>query len=217
VKDYIDLRTEVCKYAKKMYERGWVTGSAGNISARVEDEEDRYVITPTSVPYEEITPEQVVVIDGEGDLVLDLDYGPSIEWPMHTEVYKARPDVKAVFHTHATYCSILAVIRKPIPPLIEELVPYVGGEIAVAEYASTGSDDLAANAVKALENKAAVLVANHGNLCVGKTLLKAFNVCALVEKAAHVYVEALKLGGLHLLPEEVVEMEKGMYEITKEM
>ncbi len=217
MKDYLELRKQVWEYARKMYEKGWVTGSSGNISARVPDEDDRYVITPTSISYEELTPEQVVVIDGEGDLVLDLDYGPSIEWSMHLEVYKARPDVNAVFHTHATYCSILAVLRKPIPPIIEELVPYAGGEIVVAEYASSGGDELAANAVKALENKAAVLIANHGNLCVGKNLRKAYNLCALVEKAAHIYVEVLKIGEFHLLPEEIIEAELGMYEVTKEM
>ncbi len=217
MKDYMDLRKEVCEFAKRMYENGWVTGSAGNISARVTDEEDRYVITPTSVAYQEMTPEQVVVIDGEGDLVLDLDFGPSVEWPMHTSVYKSRPDVNAVFHTHATYCSILSVLRKGIPAIIEELVPYVGGEIVCADYASTGSDNLAENAVKALGEKAAILIANHGNLCVGKTLLKAYNICALVEKAAHIYVEVLKLGKFHLLPDDVVEAELGMYQITKEM
>jgi L-fuculose-phosphate aldolase len=217
LKDYMELRKEVCKYAIKAYEKEWVTGSSGNVSARVLDEGDRYVITPTSVSYEELTPEQVVVIDGEGDLVLDLDYGPSVEWPMHLAVYKSRADVNAVMHTHATYCSILAVIRKSIPAIIEELVPYVGGEIVCAEYATTGSDSLAENAVKALGDKSAILIANHGNLCTGKNLLKAFNMCALVEKAAHIYVEVLKMGKFHLLPDEVVETELGMYEITKEM
>jgi L-fuculose-phosphate aldolase len=217
MKDYMEYREEVCRFAKKMYEAGFVTGSAGNISLRVPEERDRYVITATSLPYEEMCPEQVPVVDGEGDLVLDIDYGPSVETPMHLAVFKARPDVNGIIHSHAIYSTILAVLRKPIPPIIEELLVYVGDEVKVAEYGSAGSDELARNAVKALAGNSAILLANHGNLCVGKSLLKAFNLCALVEKAARIYVEALKLGGLHYLPEEVVEAEKEMYKAMKDM
>ena len=217
MKDYREYRAEVCRYAKKMYEAGFVTGSAGNISLRVPDEDDRYVITPTSIPYEEMEPGQVVVVNGEGDLVLDVDYGPSVETPMHMAIFKARADVHGIIHSHAIYSTILAVLRKPIPAIIEELLVYVGDEVKVAEYASAGSDDLARNAVKALAGNSAILLANHGNLCVGKSLLKAFNLCALVEKAAKIYVEALKLGGLTFLPDEVVEAEKEMYKVMKDM
>jgi len=217
MKDYREYRAEVCRYAKKMYEAGFVTGSAGNISLRVPDEDDRYVITPTSIPYEEMEPGQVVVVNGEGDLVLDVDYGPSVETPMHVAIFKARADVHGIIHSHAIYSTILAVLRKPIPAIIEELLVYVGDEVKVAEYASAGSDDLARNAVKALAGNSAILLANHGNLCVGKSLLKAFNLCALVEKAAKIYVEALKLGGLTFLPDEVVEAEKEMYKVMKDM
>jgi len=217
MKDYLAYRAEVCKFAKKMHEAGFVTGSAGNISMRVPDEANRYVITPTSVPYESMAPEQVVVVDGEGDLMIDVDYGPSVETPMHVGIFKARPDVGAIIHSHAIYSTILAVVRKPIPAIIEELLVYVGDEVKVAEYASAGSDDLAKFAVKALGDHAAILLANHGNLCVGKNLLKAFNLCALVEKAAKIYVEALKLGGLTYLPDEVIEAEKEMYKVMKDM
>lgn len=216
MKDYMEYREEVCKFAKKMYDSGFVTGSAGNISMRVPDEDNRYVITPTSVPYEEICAEQVVVVDGEGDLMVDIDYGPSVETPMHTAIFKARPDVGGIIHSHAIYSTIMAVIRKPIPAVIEELVVYVGDEVVVAEYASAGSDDLAKFAVKALGQNAAILLANHGNLCAAKNLKKAFNLCALVEKSAKIYVEAMKLGGIHNLPDEVVEAEKEMYKAMKD-
>jgi len=217
MKDYLEFREEVCKYAKKMYQAGFVTGSAGNLSLRVPDEDNRYVITPTSVPYEEMQPEQVVVVDKEGDLVLELDYGPSVETPMHLAIYQARKDVNAVIHSHAIFSTIMAVLRKPILPIVEELVVYVGDEVKVAEYASAGSDELAKNAVKTLGENAAILLANHGNLCVGKNLLKAFNLCALVEKAARIYLESLKLGGFSKLPDEVIEAEKEMYKVMKDM
>ena len=184
---------------------------------RVPDEEDRYVITATSLPYEEMCPEQVPVVDGEGDMIMDIDYGPSVETPMHTAIFKARPDVGAIIHSHAIYSTICALIRKPIPAIIEELLVYVGDEVKVADYASAGSDELAANAVKCLGGNAAILLANHGNLCVGKNLLKSFNLCALVEKAAQIYVECLKLGNFHYLPDEVTEAEREMYKAMKDM
>ena len=119
-------------------------------------------------PYEEMCPEQVVVVDGEGDLVLDLDYGPSVETPMHVGIFKARKDVNAIIHSHAIYSTIMAVLRKPIPPIIEELAVYVGDEVKVAKYASAGSDDLAKYAIEALGDNAAILLANHGNLVCGQ-------------------------------------------------
>ena len=214
--DYMEFREEVCKIAKKMWEAGFVTGSSGNIGMRVPDEENRYVINPTSIPYEEMCPEQVVVVDGEGDLMVEVDYDPSVETPMHTAIFKARPDVGAIIHSHAIYSTILAVIRKPIPALIEEFVIYAGGEVIVAEYAAAGSNDLARFAVKALGQNSAILLANHGNLCTGKNLKKAFNLCALVEKSAKIYVETLKLGGIHKLPEEVMEAKKEMYKLMRD-
>jgi L-fuculose-phosphate aldolase len=137
-------------------------------------------------------------------------------------VYNARPDVKAVFHTHAVYSTILSILRLPLPPLVEEMVPYLGGEITVADYGQSGSDDLAQNAVKALGLKAAVFIANHGNVCAAKSLKKAFAACHLVERAAMIYVESLKLeklglGQVKLLPAEVVESEKDMYEVLRGM
>lgn len=221
-KDYMELRSEVCDYARKMARAGWVTGSSGNVSARVPDEDDRYVITPTSVDYEIMVPENVVVCDGEGEEAIEVENAPSFELPLHAAIYKARPDVNAVFHTHAPWSTVLSVLRIELPPLIEEMVPYLGGEIVVAEYGQSGSDELAANAVAGLAEKAAVFIANHGNVGVGKSLHKAFAACALVERAAMVYVEALKLkaavgGDVHLLPAEVVEMEREMYEAMQEM
>jgi len=216
MQDYMELRKEVHAYALKMYRAGMVTGSSGNVSARVPGEDNRYLVTATSISYDELQPEQVVVVDGEGDLVLG-ENAPSFETPIHLAVYQARPDLGAIFHTHAVYSSVLAVVRRPIPPIIEELVPYAGGEVIVAEYGQSGTDALARNVVAALTGRSAILIANHGNLCAGKNLRKAFNLCALVERAAQIYVEALKLGQVHLLPEEVIQAEREMYEVVKEM
>lgn len=216
MKDYLELRNAVHEFAVKMHRAGLVTGSSGNVSVRVPDEADRYVITPTAISYEELQPEQIVVVDGEEDLVLG-EHAPSFECPIHLAIYRARPDAMAIIHTHSVYASVLSVLRKPIPPLIEELVPYAGGEVRVADYAQSGSDALAQNLVRALEGRSAALLANHGCLALGKSLRKAYNLCALVERAAQIYLEALKLGHFHLLPDDVIEAEREMYEIVKEM
>lgn len=213
----MELRSEVCRYAKKMAEAGWVSGSSGNLSRRVPDEADRYVITPTSVEYGIMAPEQVVVVNGEGDAVIEVDNAPSWELPAHVAVYQARPEVMVVMHTHAVYSSILSVLRLPLPPIMEEMVPYLGGEVQVCEYGASGSEELAANIVKALGDRAAVLVANHGNLIAAKNMAKAFVAGALVERAAQVYIASLKLsalnfGKVHAIPADVLEMERGMYE-----
>jgi len=221
-RDYMDLRKEVCEYAKKMAGLGWVTGSSGNVSVRVPDEDDRYVITPTSVKYDELTPENVVPCDGEGEeIVEEIENAASFELPLHVAIYRARPDVHAVIHSHALYSTVLSVLRLSLPPIAEELVPYLGGEILVAEYGQSGTEELAERAVDALGDKAACFIANHGNVCVGKNLAKAFAAGELLERSAHIYVESLKLQGLKLgsvtqLPDEVVESEVDMYQALKD-
>jgi L-fuculose-phosphate aldolase len=183
--------------------------------------ENCFVITPTSLPYAEMTPANIVVCDREGEQLIEVENAPSFELPLHVAVYEARPDVHAVIHTHSLYSTILSVLRLPLPPIVEEMAPYLGGEVRVAEYGQSGSDELARNAVAALGPRAAVLIANHGNLCVGKTLAKAFAAAELLERTALIYVEALKLQGLkfgtvHSLPAEVVALEQEMYEVLKE-
>ena len=211
--DRDDIRREVCRYARRMFDDGMVVGTAGNVSARVPGE-DLIAITPSSLPYEDMTPDDVVLIDAAGDAVGD-GRPPSFEKILHLAIYRARPDVAAVLHTHALYCSVLATLQRPLPPVIEELVPYVGGQVDVGGFAMSGSDELAANVVAALGDKAAALLANHGNVCCGKSLAKAFKVAQLVERCAQIYVTALTLGDPKPLTPEVLERERMMYEALK--
>jgi L-fuculose-phosphate aldolase len=208
-----ETRAEVCRYAKRMFDEGMVVGTAGNVSARV-PAEDLVALTPSSLPYEDMTPADIVLVDLHGNPVGD-GRPPSFEKLLHLAVYKARPDVGAVMHTHALYSSVLAVLRRPLPPVVEELVPYVGGQVDVAAFAMSGSDELAANVVSALGNKAAALLANHGNLCCGKTLAKALKVAQLVERCAEIYVTALRVGDPQPLAAEVLEREQMMYDALR--
>lgn len=210
-RNYYPYQKELFSFAQKVYQAGFVSGSSGNLSLRVPEEKNRFVITPTSIAYDQLALNQMVVIDGKGNLVVDSNYLPSIETPMHLAIYQAYPEVQAIIHTHSIYSTALAVLRKPIPAILEELVIYTGGEVPVAKYAPAGSKELARNAVKALKKASAILLANHGNLCVGKTLAQAFNLCALVERSARIYLSALGKGKIHLLPKKVIEQDKRKY------
>jgi len=220
---YAEARKSVCDTAIRMWKAGLVVGSAGNVSVRAPSDETHFVITPSSIAYDQLTPEQIVVVDEEGDL-LELDdeeFGraPSFETPVHLAVYAARPDVNAVVHTHSKWASACAVARAPIPPVIDEMVVYLGGGVEVADYASSGSDELAAFVVEALDARSAVLLCAHGVLTTGMNLTKAFKNAELVEHVAQVVTIARQIRGgpLPALPEEVLEAERSMYEIVKKM
>ncbi|MBX3275672.1 MAG: class II aldolase/adducin family protein [Sandaracinaceae bacterium] len=219
---YAELREAVCAYAIRMWKAGLVVGSAGNVSARVRGE-GHFVITPSSIAYDELTPDQIMVVDAEGDL-LELDdeelaRAPSFETPVHLGVYAARPDVHAIVHTHSRWASARAVARVPIPPVVDEMVVYLGGPVELADYAASGSDELAAAVVRALGPRSAVLLSAHGVLTTGKDLKKAFKNAELVEHVAEVVTRAEQIRGgvLPHLPAEVVEAEQQMYAIVKGM
>jgi L-fuculose-phosphate aldolase len=159
-------------------------------------------------------PDDVPILDLSGAVVV-TGRAPSVEWGLHLAIYQARPDVGAIFHTHGVYSSVLAALHLPLPPIVEELVHYVGGQVEVAEYAPSQSPELSHNVAVALGEKAAVLVANHGNICCGKDLASAYHVCQLVERVAHVHILACLLGKPIPIPAEVIKREQLAFERGK--
>ena len=197
-----ELRLRVVEVAQAMAARGLVEGTAGNVSARTP--EGNVLLTPSSVPYDEITPEGLAHVDLEGT-VIDGN-NPSTERAMHLACYRDHPEVGGVMHCHPTYASMFAVARRPIPAAIEEVVVYVGGEIPVCEYQTTGTDELGDEVASKVVDRSAVLMANHGMLCVGPTVDEAFHVAVVVEKTAQIVWGATLLAGdqpLGQVPEEV--------------
>ncbi len=212
---YAGLRDEMVKICQIIYCEGYVSGSAGNVSVRIPDE-DKILITASQKEYEDTKPEDMLVLDLEGN-VLEGSRNPSVEKVMHLGIYKARPDVGAIIHSHGIYSTALSLQRQELPCMIDEFVPYVGGVVKVAEYGEAGSPELAQHAVDALENRNAVFLANHGNICVGSHLTGALKVLRMVERVARIYVLARVMGGdPKQLPEDVVESEKDVYELFKE-
>jgi L-ribulose-5-phosphate 4-epimerase len=196
------LKEEVLNTAKAGYREGLFAGTSGNLSARDPDS-GLIVITPTSLPYDSMTSDDLVVMD-EGGRVVEGNRKPSSEWSMHLGVYKRREDVLAVFHTHSPYATSFAVLRKPIPPVLTEMIPFIGGDIPVADFALPGSPELGAGALRALESRNACLLANHGIVAVGASVEEAHIRAVYVEDAARIYHHALTVGKPCLVPEEAV-------------
>jgi len=205
-------KRQVLEASREIARKGLVVGTAGNVSLRVApvDSRELLAITPSSRYYESLTLDDIQVIDFEVEPV-EGDLAPSIETMLHIGIYGARKNVNAVIHTHSTFASAIAVAGMNIPAILDEQVTFLGGEIKLAEYAMSGSEELVENALAALEKRNAVLLANHGVVGVGRTMRDALTACELVEKTAKVYISALALGKVNLLPAEVIEAEQAFF------
>lgn len=197
-----DPEGAVLNAAKDMLRRGLVEGTAGNISARRED--GNIVITPSSVDYADMVLDDLVLVDPEGAVLTAKDgRSPSTEMALHLACYRAFDDIGSVIHSHPVWATMFAVARQSIPACVDEFAVYCGGEIRCAEYAASGSPDVGDKAVKALQDRAAALIANHGLVAVGQRPDKVLHVTALVERTAQIAWGARALGGPIPIPDEV--------------
>ncbi|KMV23794.1 fuculose phosphate aldolase [Mycobacterium heckeshornense] len=196
--------------AKDMLRRGLVEGTAGNISARRED--GNLVITPSSVDYAEMTLDDLVVVDPDGGVLQAADgRSPSTEMKLHLACYKAFDDIGSVIHSHPVWATMFAIAHQSIPACIDEFAVYCGGDIRCTEYAASGTPEVGQNAVKALEGRAAALIANHGLVAVGPRPDRVLHVTALVERTAQIVWGARALGGPVPIPEDVNAGFAGIY------
>ena len=205
-----NAETAVLSAAKDMLRRGLVEGTAGNISARRQD--GNLVITPSSVDYAEMALDDLVVVDPDG-AVLQAAHGrsPSTEMQLHLACYRAFDDIGSVIHSHPVWATMFAVARQSIPACIDEFAVYCGGDVLCAEYAASGTPDVGNNAVKALQGRAAALIANHGLVAVGPRPDRALHITALVERSAQIVWGAKALGGPVPIPDEVNQNFAGVY------
>ena len=209
---YDEQRRELLDTCLEMLRLDMVIGSSGNASVRVDD---RVVITPSSVHYAIMTTEDIVILDLEGNTI-EGDRNPSVESPAHLIVYNNREDANAIVHAHSVYASALSLLNRPLPPIIDEVVPKLGGDIRVAKYAMPGTKDLANHILEAIESRSAALMANHGAFCIGKNLGDALHNAQLLERTCKIYLTALQVGVPAQLPEDVVEDEMDLWEMMKE-
>ena len=225
-----EQRRELAEATREMYRRGLVGAYSGNTSLRLTGagDEGLLLVTPTHHPYYRLQPEELVVVNLDGEPVdgesLDSEslngkpaspggMRPSSETRLHLEIYRRRADVRAVAHTHSIYASAAAVVGRDIPPLIDEMLLTIGGPVKVSAYAFPGTQELAEAAYAALGDRNAALLRNHGVVGVGPDIWEALEVCDLVERLAQIFVLARNFGprAAARLPDDAIAAELEMF------
>ena len=196
-------RKALVKYGKKLVTEGLTKGTGGNLSV-FDRNKGLMAITPSGIDFFEIKEENIVVLDLEGNVV-EGDKLPSSEWYMHLIQYQQRDDIDAVIHAHTTYGTVLACLREPLPAT-HYMIAVAGKDVKVADYATYGTKELAINSAKAMENRRAVFLANHGILAGAQDLLNAFNIVEEVEYCSKIYCTAKSIGTPIVLPDEEMEL-----------
>lgn len=198
----LNYKELVLEYAQKSYTQGLIAGTSGNLSVRTND--GYIVITPSGMDYMKMTVDDVVVIDLEGQVIEGM-HRPSSEWPLHTEIYKSKPEVNGVVHTHSPYATAFSVINQAIPLILVEMVAFLKGDVRVAPVATQGTPEVGLGVIEALNERTACLMQNHGAVSIGQSLPEAFVRAEYVEDAAKVCQLARTIGGLTLVPEEMAK------------
>lgn len=211
--DTTPARESVLEAARALAARGLVEGTSGNVSARVDDR--RVCLTPSSLPYDVMTLDDLVVVDLDG-AVLEGERSPTTERALHLACYRAYPEVGGVIHSHPVHATMFAVARQPVPAAIEEVAVYIGGDIPVCDYVMTGTDELGDEVARRLADRAATLLANHGMVTVGSTPAAALHAALVVERTAHIVWGARLLGATHDLPAKVNDDFGGVYRFVRE-
>ncbi len=191
------LRQSIIDAALSMQQSGLSPQRSGNVSAR---SENGMLITPTGMRYEDLLPDDIVFVGGDG-AVASGQRRPSSEWHFHQAIYQARDDAGAVVHCHSQSATVLACARRAIPAFHYMVAVAGGSDIRCAPYATFGTPELAESAVAALTGRRACLLANHGQITLGPDIDAALELAHEVETLAGQYVEVLKLGEVNLLDE----------------
>ncbi len=201
--DETALRAAIVATARQMNALGINRGKSGNVSARLRAAGfDGYLITPTGLPYDETTADDIVALPLAGDETEARGARrPSSEWRFHRDLYATRPDVGAVVHTHSPFATTLACLDRAIPPFHYMVAVAGGSDIRCAPYATFGTQELSDHAMAALAGRRACLLSHHGMIAVGKTLRAALALAVEVETLAEIYWRASQIGEPSLLPD----------------
>jgi L-fuculose-phosphate aldolase len=195
------LRRDLVDTARRMSQLGLAPGTTGNVSVRTER---GFLVTPSGMPYDQLRGDDAVAIEADGT-IHPGQRAPSTEWRLHRELYAARPDAHAVVHTHSLFCTSVACLRRAIPAIHYMVVLAGGDEVPCAEYATFGTDELAASVVRALGAGRACLMANHGMVALGDSLAGALQLAAEIETLAAQYWHAVQIGEPHVLPADELD------------
>ncbi|HKG18929.1 MAG TPA: L-ribulose-5-phosphate 4-epimerase [Candidatus Limnocylindrales bacterium] len=198
-----DLRAELVALHLELPRNGLVAWTGGNVSAR-DPESGLVAIKPSGVRYEDLSAEGMVVIDLDGRQ-LDGSLKPSSDTASHLYIYRNRPDVNGIVHTHSRYATAFAAVGRPIPVVLTALADEFGGSIPCAGFAVIGDESIGEQVVSTIGSSPAVLLRNHGVFTVGPTAAAAVKAAVMVEDAAATVWAALQIGTPEALPDDVVE------------
>lgn len=190
-------RRDVVNAARRMLINGLTHGTSGNVSARVAE---GFLITPTGMPYNEMEPTDLVMMDLAGQTIRGIRL-PSSEWRIHRDLYEARPEIGAVVHAHPPFCATIASLRRDLPAVHYMIAIAGGSTVRCAPYATFGTEELSINTLTALEGRKACLLANHGLVTVGRDLHDAMRVAEEIELVAEIYWRSLSAGNPIILDE----------------
>ncbi len=191
-------KREVVKTAQIIHAKKLVEDGEGNISIRLSKNE--ILVTPTSTNYDLLTPDAIVRMDLDGN-VIGSSKIPSTEVKMHLAIYKDRPKVNCVIHNHSTYVSMISVLRKNIPIIMEQQIIFLGGEITCTSITEAHTAEMGEVAINALGINNAAILANHGAVICAKSTDHAIRFSVLLEKMAKIYWGALQIGEPEVIPE----------------
>jgi ribulose-5-phosphate 4-epimerase/fuculose-1-phosphate aldolase len=204
------MKEDIAAAAREIFARGLVNPGEGNISMRIGKTEE-ILITPSYNQYAKCSATDIVHMKFDGTK-LSQGRPASTEYKLHVAIYNDRKKVKCVIHTHSPCASILSVLHKGIPVLMEEQVSFLGGSVECAEFGSAHTEQLPANALKALGTNNAVLMANHGAMVCGSDMEYTVNIATLLEKMARIYLGCLEVGDPIVVPDDKLQKFKEYFE-----
>ena len=206
------LKQTVCEQNLELPRNNLVTWTSGNVSAL--DRETGYVvIKPSGVRYEVLRPEHMVVVDMEGNII-EGDLSPSSDTPSHLYIYRHRPEVGGVVHTHSTYATAFAAVNRPIPVYLTAQADEFGCAIPCGGFAPIGGEEIGKVVIESIGPSSAVLLKNHGVFTIGKTVEAAVKAAVMVEDIARTAWLALSLGQPdEIPPEEVAKLHRRYTEV----
>jgi len=199
-----NLKKEVYQAHLKLWENKLVMWTSGNVSGR-DPKTDYVVIKPSGVSYDKLSPNHLVVVDLNGNII-EGNLKPSVDMATHLYVYKHMPEVMAVIHTHSTYASAFAAIGKPIPVCLTAMADFFGGDIPMGELVLIGEEEIGKEMVGKIGKSKAILMKNHGPFTIGKNVNEALQAAVFLEEAAKILIMSKILGEAQPIPGSMVDI-----------
>lgn len=201
-----DLREKLADTARRLYNDRLTSGTSGNISARIPDS-NNCLIKPSGFSFSNLNPDDFIVVDINSGDIVQGEYGPSIETPFHTKIYKHRARVGCVLHIHAKYSTIISIVANEFVPMGMEIykAPALAKGVKISGFATPGSTELAEEVFEAVKNKVACLLPHHGSVTIGKTVSEAEQNARVLERLARLQYNVMLIGELKPFTEQFLD------------